>query len=169
MNNASESGTNEPMSEGELLRRSVDLALQNADRGQLPFAALVVREGRIVAEGVNTALRDWDPVAHAEVAAVRRACADQQTLDLTGALVISSCEPCAICQSVAAATGITEIVYAASKDLVPDLGDHGPREDRKSVLFQAVIREANQDAVRHVPTEQARAPFDRWLALVDAK
>jgi tRNA(Arg) A34 adenosine deaminase TadA len=63
-------------------------------------------------------LRDVDPTAHAEVAAVRRACSSSQTLDLSGATIFSSCEPCAVCLSVAAAVGISEIVYAAPKEQV---------------------------------------------------
>jgi tRNA(Arg) A34 adenosine deaminase TadA len=53
-----------------LLSRAVQIAVDNAAAGQLPFGALVVRDGTVLATGVNTALRDHDPVAHAEVAAV---------------------------------------------------------------------------------------------------
>ncbi len=67
---------NTPDVEGRLLARAIELAVENAERGQLPFGALVVRDGHILAEGVNTALKDSDPTAHAEVAAVRRACAE---------------------------------------------------------------------------------------------
>lgn len=51
----------------ELLRQAVDLALRNAAAGQLPFGALVARGPDVVATGVNTALRDHDPAAHAEI------------------------------------------------------------------------------------------------------
>jgi hypothetical protein len=83
------------MTDPDLLRRAVVLAIENAAEGQLPFGALVVRDGEVLATGVNTALRDIDPAAHAEVAAVRAACRAVGTLDLRGAEVYSSCEPCA--------------------------------------------------------------------------
>ena len=88
-----------------------------------------------------------------------------QTLDLTGAVIISSCEPCAICHSVAVVVGISEIVYAASKDLVPDLGAHGPAEDRYSARFQEALRREHPEGLRHVRTPHAAAPFERWRSL----
>jgi guanine deaminase len=48
----------------QLIERAIDLAIRNADRGQLPFGALVVRDGAVIAEGINTVLRDHDPIAH---------------------------------------------------------------------------------------------------------
>src|SRR5690606_15062535 len=96
----------------DLLAEAVRLAVDNAAAGQLPFAALVVRDGTVLATGVNTALRDHDPVAHAEVEAVRAACRALGVQHLTGATLVSSCEPCAVCRAVAALAGITRIVYA---------------------------------------------------------
>ncbi len=153
------------MTEEQLLGRAIELAVQNAEGGQLPFGALVVRDGRVLSEGVNTALHDSDPTAHAEVAAVRRACAALHTLDLTGATIISSCEPCAICQAVAAAVGIGEIVYAAGRELVPDLGTHGPADDPYSGRFQEALRRVHPSGLRQVRTSDAAAPFERWRAL----
>ncbi len=108
------------------LAQAVQLALDNAAAGQLPFGAVVVRDGTVLATGVNTALRDVDPTAHAEVAAVRNACRQLGVQHLGDATIYSSCEPCAICVSVAAAVGITRIVYAAPKEFVPDLEDPPP-------------------------------------------
>ena len=108
------------------LAQAVQLALDNAAVGQLPFGALVVRDGTVLATGVNTELRDADPTAHAEVAAVRNACRQLGVRQLTGATIYSSCEPCAICVSVAAAAGVTRIVYAAPKEFLPDLEDPPP-------------------------------------------
>src|SRR4051794_12474340 len=101
------------MDHPEFLRRAVDLAAGNAAAGQLPFGALVVRDGEVLAIGVNTALRDRDPTAHAEVAAVRNACRHLGVLHLTGAVIYSSCEPCALCHTAALAAGVVRIVYAA--------------------------------------------------------
>ena len=72
------------------LQEAVRLATANADAGQLPFAALVVRDGETLATGVNTALADWDPTAHAEVAAVRNACRALGTVHLTGAVIYAT-------------------------------------------------------------------------------
>jgi len=107
------------LDEAGALARAVDLARRNGAAGQLPFAALVVRDGTVIGAGVNTALADHDPSAHGEVTAVRDAARRLSALDLSGAVVYSSCEPCAICRLVAAAAGIREIVYAAPKESVP--------------------------------------------------
>ena len=68
--------------EAELLERAVALARANVDAGEEPFGSLVVRDGEVLGEGVNTTARDADPTAHAEVAAVREACRRLGTIDL---------------------------------------------------------------------------------------
>ena len=149
--------------ETDLLIRAVRLAADNADAGQLPFGALVVRAGEVLATGVNTALRDRDPTAHAEVAAIRAACRDLGTLDLGGATVVSSCEPCAICHAVAVAAGVDRIVYAAPKEAVPGL----PGPDDLASRMQAALRRLAPDQVVHVPVDGAEEPFRRYLAALD--
>jgi guanine deaminase len=99
-----------------LLRHAVDLALRNATSGQLPFGAVVARGGDVVATGVNTALQDHDPSAHAEIVAVRAACRTLATLSLAGTTLYSSCEPCPICHTVGLAAEVDRIVYAAPKE-----------------------------------------------------
>jgi tRNA(Arg) A34 adenosine deaminase TadA len=109
------------------LARAVEAATRHGAAGQLPFAALVAQGGTVVGAGANTALADLDPAGHGEVVALRDATRRAGRLDLSGAVVYSSCEPCAICRTVAAAVGVTEIVYAAGKELVPAGFDPDPR------------------------------------------
>jgi guanine deaminase len=132
-----------------LLARAVDLAAENGAAGQLPFAALVVRDGEVLGTGVNTALRDFDPSAHAEVAAVRNVCRDRETLDLTGAEIYSSCEPCPMCRSVATTAGIAVIWFAALGAELPDL------------LYP--VQPPATFAARHVRLGGAAEPFRRYL------
>ncbi|WP_199517355.1 nucleoside deaminase [Nucisporomicrobium flavum] len=114
------------LGEDAALARAVELAGRNRVAGQLPFAALVVRDGKVIGAGVNTAMADLDPSAHGEVTAIRDAARRLGTLDLSGAVVYSSCEPCAICRLVAAASGVSEIVFAAPKESVPAWIDGDP-------------------------------------------
>jgi guanine deaminase len=132
-----------------LLRRAVDLATENAAAGQLPFGALVVRDGEVLATGVNTTLRDNDPAAHAEVEAVRAACRKLGTLDLRGAEVYSSCEPCEMCRTAAISAGIATIWYAARGADIPDLRYPVPAP----ASFEA----------RQASVDQPNEPFDRYL------
>jgi guanine deaminase len=149
---------------GELLAGAVRLASENAAAGQLPFGALVVRAGVVVATGVNTALRDLDPIAHAEVAAIRAACRAVGAVHLGGALVVSSCEPCALCHSAAAVAGVARIVYAAPKEFVPDLGYPAPADPGDLLgRMQAVVRALAPEQIEHVETPGADEPFRRYL------
>ncbi len=143
-----------------LLRQAVDLAVRNATSGQLPFGAVVARGGEVVATGVNTALRDHDPAAHAEVAAIRAACRTLGTLTLAGTTLYSSCEPCPICHTVGIAADVEPIVYAAPKEWVPDLG---PPFAPVLVSIQAAARELDPGRIESLEMQEARGPFATYL------
>lgn len=82
----------------EFMRRAIALGIENVrSGGGGPFAALVVKDGRIVAEGVNRVTATNDPTAHAEVVAIREACRALKTFQLTGCDLYSTCEPCPMC------------------------------------------------------------------------
>lgn len=144
------------------LLQAVALATENVAAGRAPFGAVVVRDGELVATGVNTVGPDPDPTAHAEVAAVRAAADRLGTADLTGATVYSSCEPCAMCQAVCAVAGVSRIVYAAPKEFVPESGDP-PRTDLAQT--QAVLRELAGETIVHIPVPGADEPFRRHVEL----
>ncbi|MFY1705705.1 deaminase [Micromonospora sp. WMMA1923] len=112
--------------EAGVLARTVDLAQRHGAAGQLPFVAVVARAGTVVGAGLNTTLTDHDPSAHGEVTAIRDATRRTGSADLGGAVVYSSCEPCAICRTVAAAAGVREIVFAAGRHDVPAAIDATP-------------------------------------------
>jgi len=154
-------------SKGEVgfLQQAIRLAGDNAAAGRLPFGAVVVRAGEVLATGVNTEERDSDPTAHAEVAAIRNACAAVGATRLPGATVYSSCEPCAVCQTVSAAAEVTGIVYAAPRELVPDLGGAGSAEIGALLgRMQGDLRSLAPDRVMHVAVDGAAEPFERFLA-----
>lgn len=79
------------------MARAIELSIENVRMGGGPFAAVVVREGKIVAEGVNSVTTENDPTAHAEVMAIRAACKNLGIFELTGCEIYSSCEPCPMC------------------------------------------------------------------------
>jgi guanine deaminase len=81
----------------EIMRRAIALALENIRTGGGPFAALVVKEGHIVSQGVNQVTATNDPTAHAEIVAIRAACDLLETFQLTGCDLYSTCEPCPMC------------------------------------------------------------------------
>jgi tRNA(Arg) A34 adenosine deaminase TadA len=80
------------------LERVSQLSLENVENGTGgPFAAIIVKDGKILAEGTNRVLSDKDPTAHAEVVAIRNACKILGNFQLDDCLLISSCEPCPMC------------------------------------------------------------------------
>jgi tRNA(Arg) A34 adenosine deaminase TadA len=82
----------------ELMRRVICLASENVlSGGGGPFAALIVKDGSVVAEAVNTVFTTKDPTAHAEVNAIRKACAALGDFALRGCEIYSSSEPCPMC------------------------------------------------------------------------
>src|SRR5210317_2320075 len=82
------------------MREAVNLALQNLNKQNGgPFGAIVVRDGEVIATGVNTVTTDNDPTAHAEINAIRKACSVLKTHQLDDCVLYSSCEPCPMCLS----------------------------------------------------------------------
>ncbi|HEX9875667.1 MAG TPA: nucleoside deaminase, partial [Gammaproteobacteria bacterium] len=72
-------------------------AREAGNKGNRPIASIIARDGEILGTGRNTMFSDFDPSAHAEVAAVRDACRRLRTLDLSGATLYSTLEPCPMC------------------------------------------------------------------------
>lgn len=80
------------------MRMAIQLATDNVTSGRGgPFGAVVVRDGEVIAAEANSVTRTNDPTAHAEVNAIRSACAALQTFQLTGCDIYTSCEPCPMC------------------------------------------------------------------------
>ena len=80
------------------MRRAISLALGNIRSGRGgPFAAVIVKDGRIIAEGTNRVTSTNDPTAHAEVVAIREACRALGDFQLAGCDLYTTCEPCPMC------------------------------------------------------------------------
>jgi guanine deaminase len=80
------------------MARAIALSLENVRQGAGgPFAAIVVKDGQVIAERANAVTTTNDPTAHAEVLAIREACRKLQSFDLQGCEIYTSCEPCPMC------------------------------------------------------------------------
>jgi guanine deaminase len=143
----------------EFLERAVRLARDHVESGGGgPFGAVIVRQGRIVAEGVNLVTASLDPTAHAEVTAIRRACVTSGEFELRDCDIYSSCEPCPMCLGAIYWARLQNVYYAAS------------RHDAAAAGFddEFIYREfASGLAVRRIPLIQGRlpdslAPFEAW-------
>jgi tRNA(Arg) A34 adenosine deaminase TadA len=104
------------MSEPKYMQRALALAVENvrSNRGG-PFGAVVVRNGEIIAEGTNLVTTINDPTAHAEVLAIREACAKLNTFELADCEIYASCEPCPMCLGAIYWSRLQRIYYANTR------------------------------------------------------
>jgi tRNA(Arg) A34 adenosine deaminase TadA len=98
-----------------LMQRAIALSAQALTTpGTEPFGALVVRDGEVVGEGFNHSVAQFDPTSHGEIEAIRDACRKLKTVDLSGCVMYTTCEPCALCVAAMHIAGIGQMYYAAS-------------------------------------------------------
>ena len=84
--------------DAKFMRMAIDLATSNVLSGAGgPFGAVIVKDGAVIATGVNNVTASNDPTAHAEVTAIRNAAKALGSFELTGCTIYSSCEPCPMC------------------------------------------------------------------------
>ncbi|HET8610195.1 MAG TPA: nucleoside deaminase [Burkholderiales bacterium] len=98
------------------LREAIELAHVNVEKGGRPFGAVVVRNGEIIATGVNEILRTNDPTSHAELNAIRAAGRKLGSANLEGCTVYASGHPCPMCMAAMRLAGVGEVAYAYSND-----------------------------------------------------
>lgn len=100
----------------EFMEQAIALARKNVDAGNGgPFGAVVVKDGKVVAEAFNEVVSRNDPSAHAEVLAIRRACQKLKQYQLSGCEIYSSCEPCPMCLGAIYWARPDRVYYAATR------------------------------------------------------
>ncbi len=140
------------------MRRAISLAVENVANGGGPFGAVIARDGEIVAEGVNRVTPNHDPTAHAEVSAIRAACAKLQTFDLTGYEIYTSCEPCPMCLGAIYWAHLDRIYYGANQHDAAEI-DFDDAFIYKELAVP--VEERQKQMLRLLPTE-ALAAFNAW-------
>lgn len=110
------------MTNEECMKRAIQLSEENVLNGGGPFAALIVKNGEIVAEGTNRVAADFDPTAHAEVNAIRAACKKLGTFNLEGYSVFTSCEPCPMCLGAIYWAHLSKIYYGNNRTDAAEIG-----------------------------------------------
>jgi tRNA(Arg) A34 adenosine deaminase TadA len=105
------------------MQRAIELAIENVRaRGGGPFGCVVVKDGRIIAEGANSVTTTNDPTAHAEVVAIRKACAALRSFQLDGCEIYTSCLPCPMCLGAIYWARPARVYYASSDRDAADAG-----------------------------------------------
>lgn len=98
------------------LLEAIELARDNVRRGGRPFGAVVVKDGQVIARGVNEMLATHDPTAHAELLALRAAGRALGTPRLDGCAVYASGQPCPMCLVAMRMAGIAQVAFAYSNE-----------------------------------------------------
>ena len=152
------------MNHTDYMRRAVDLSREKMHEcGGGPFAAVVVMDGKIVGEGWNTVTCGDDPTAHAEVNAIRDACARLGTFSLEGAAIYTSCEPCPMCLAAIYWARISYIYYS---NTTADAAAIGFDDE---FLYSELSRPAQARSLpcERVHVDDARAVFAEWDEMPD--
>lgn len=153
--------------EEQFLSRAISLATDNVHNSGGPFGALIVTPDGQAFEGANRVTANNDPTAHAEVMAIRNACAALGTFDLSGSTLYTSCEPCPLCLSAALWARVDAVVFAADRNDAAKAGF----DDALFYDYFATPVEERIMPVRHyglTPSAEvtALAPFEAWSNLV---
>jgi guanine deaminase len=148
-------------SDDRAIAHAVDLAVRNVQEGGGPFGAVIVRGDRLVAVGQNRVTRDNDPTAHAEVVAIRRACAALGSFSLAGCTLYSSCEPCPLCLAACLWARLDRVVFAADRN---DAARGGFDDGAFYEQFARAPKSWTLPVVEELRPPNAGEPFDVWLA-----
>ena len=107
----------------EFMEVAIDLSDDNFDKNYGgPFGACVVKDGKIIGKGINRVIKDNDPTAHAEIVAIRNACKNIKSYDLSGCELYTSCYPCPMCLSAIIWANIKKVYYGNTKEDAADIG-----------------------------------------------
>lgn len=144
----------------QYLARSIRLATANVLNSGGPFGAMIVTADGQVFDGVNRVTADNDPTAHAEVTAIRTACRELGTFDLSGATLYSSCEPCPMCLAASLWARLDAVYFAADRHDAAA----GGFDDAEFYDYFAKPVEERSLPVRPVDLRERTAPFEAWTA-----
>jgi tRNA(adenine34) deaminase len=141
------------MTDLEAMQAALEEARAAGDAGEVPIAAVVVREGAIIARGQNRVLRDNDPTAHAEIVAMRGAARVLGNHRLNGCTLYVTLEPCAMCAGAMIHARIDRLVYAADDPKAGAAGSvlaviNHPQLNHKIEVERGILAEESADLIR---------------------
>jgi tRNA(Arg) A34 adenosine deaminase TadA len=115
----------------DLLRKAISLAQSARKQGQEPFGAVLAKDGKIMAEGINEVYALSDPTAHAENLLIRTFCQKQKTMNLKGYTLYCSAEPCFMCIGAIYWAKISKVIYSISQDHLHQISGGSEKPDTR--------------------------------------
>ncbi len=150
--------------EKDFLRKAIQLSALKMRAGfGGPFGAVIVKDGKVIAEGWNEVTSTQDPTAHAEIVAIRKAAQALKNFDLSGCEIYSSCEPCPMCLSAIYWARLDKIYFANTRHEAAEIGFDD------NFLYEEVVKPIQQRriATMHVPDPEALNVFSEWQNKTD--
>ena len=153
------------MEKQEFMRRAIQLSLESVKHGGGPFGAVIVKEGKIIAEAANRVTLDNDPTAHAEVNAIRQAARSFVIFDLGGSEIYTSCEPCPMCLGAIYWAHLDHIYYGCNRRDAADAGF-----DDEFIYQELSLAPAERQKVMEVLLpDESLAAFRMWKEKKDKR
>jgi tRNA(Arg) A34 adenosine deaminase TadA len=145
------------------MQLAIELSLNSVTNNGGPFGAVVVKDGKIIAKASNRVTIDNDPTAHAEINAIRAACAALKSFDLSGCTLYTSCEPCPMCLGAVYWARIDNVFYANSRTDAKKIGFDD------SFIYDELTKPMSERAIPTIQIMQKEAikAFDAWEQKTD--
>ena len=142
----------------KFMQRAIELSIESINSGGGPFGSVIVKDEKIISEGMNRVTVDNDPTSHGEIVAIRNASKKLNTVNLSNCSLYSSCEPCPMCMSAIYWSRIGKVYYANTRD------------DAKKINFDdsliySEIPKKNEDkkiSMKQMMRNEALKAFDLW-------
>jgi tRNA(Arg) A34 adenosine deaminase TadA len=141
------------------MARAIQLSIENVHSGRGgPFGAVIVKDGAVIAEGANQVTSSKDPTAHAEILAIRAACAKLGVFELPGCEIYTSCEPCPMCLGAIYWSRLSRIYFAGAAADASRIGFDD------SLIYREIAQPLTHRSIPMVQMmrEQALAAFRAW-------
>ena len=134
-----------------------------------PFGACIVRNGKIIGKGSNHVLKNNDPTAHAEIMAIRDACKNINSYDLSDCEIYTSCYPCPMCLSAIIWSNLKHVYYGNTKE---DAAGIGFRDEYIYEYIEKLLKdepEKNEPELTNIDREETIKTFNNFISKEDKK
>ena len=140
------------------MQKAIELSIKNIHNNGGPFGCVIVKNNKIISEGVNGVTQNNDPTAHAEIVAIRNACEKLNTFDLSGCELYTSCEPCPMCLSAIYWSHIDLVYYGNSRENAAEI-----QFDDK-FIYDEMKKDINERKIplKQILKDEAIKAFDLW-------
>ena len=147
----------------KFMQRAIELSMESINSGGGPFGSVIVKDEKIISEGMNRVTVDNDPTSHGEIVAIRNACKKLNTFNLSNCSLYSSCEPCPMCMSAIYWSRIGKVYYANTRD------DAKKINFDDSLIYSEIPKknEERKIPIKQMMRDQALKAFDLWDKKID--